>query len=108
THYLEEADALADRIVVLDHGRILAAGTPAAIKAQTAGRRVRAVTTLPLAMLKALPGVVALERVGAATEILTTAAEETVRRLLSIDVDLSDLEVTSVGLEEAFLALTRA
>jgi len=107
THYLEEADALADRIVVLDHGRIVAEGTPAAIKAKTAGRRIKAITTLSDADLLALPGAVSFERVGAAVELLTSAAEETVRALQDRDRHLSGLEVTSVGLEEAFLSLTR-
>ena len=107
THYLEEADALADRIVLLDHGRVLAEGTPASIKARTAGRRIRAVTRLDDATLKALPGVVRLERIGAAAELLSTAAEDTVRSLLIRDENLSDLEVTGVGLEDAFLSYTR-
>lgn len=107
THYLEEADALADRIVLLDHGRVLAEGTPASIKARTAGRRIRAVTRLDDATLKALPGVVRLERIGAAAELLSTAAEDSVRSLLIRDENLSDLEVTGVGLEDAFLSYTR-
>ena len=107
THNLEEADSLADRIVVLNHGRILAEGTPAAIKSKTAGRRVRAVTGLSDAELVALPGVVSFERVGAAVELLSSAAESTVRALQLSDKYLSGLEVTGVGLEEAFLSLTR-
>lgn len=107
THNLEEADALADRIVVLNHGRILAEGTPAAIKSKTSGRRIKAVTTLSDTELLALPDVVTFERVGAAVELLSTAAEGTVRALQDSDPNLSGLEVTGVGLEEAFLSLTR-
>ena len=107
THNLEEADSLADRIVVLNHGKILAEGTPAAIKSKTAGRRVRAVTILSDAELLALPGVVTFERVGAGVELLSNAAEATVRALQLSDKYLSGLEVTGVGLEEAFLSLTR-
>lgn len=107
THYLEEADALADRIVLLDHGRVLAEGTPASIKARTAGRRIRAVTRLGEATLKSLPGVVRVERIGAAVELLSTSAEETTRALLMKDLVVSDIEVTGVGLEDAFLSYTR-
>lgn len=106
THYLEEADALADRIVLLDEGRLIAEGTPAEIKARTAGKVVRAVTSLDPARLAALPGVNRVELVGAATELLTTDAEETVRELLAADRGLTGLEVTGASLEEAFLAIT--
>lgn len=108
THYLEEADALADRIVVIDKGRVLVEGTPAQIKERAAGRRVRAVTSLSLAQVEALPGVASVERVGAATSLLTSHAEDVVRQLLQLDPNLSDLEVTGAGLEEAFLALTNS
>ena len=107
THHLDEADALSDRVIVMDRGRILAEGTPAAIKSRTAGRRVRAVTDLSDAELRALPGVVSLERVGASVELLSAAAEATVGALLASGREVSDLQVTDVGLEEAFLALTR-
>ncbi len=107
THYLEEADALADRIVLLTEGRIRAEGTPTAIKEQVAGRRVRCVTKLPLEAVQALPGVRRARRDGAVTELLVAEAEPVVRILLERDPDLSGLEVTSAGLEEAFLALTQ-
>jgi ABC-2 type transport system ATP-binding protein len=106
THYLEEADALADRIVVLNHGRVVAEGTPTEVKARTAGRRVRCVTNVALDLLRALPQVKSAKRDGAVTELLVTKAEPVVAELLRRDPDLSDLEVTGAGLEEAFLALT--
>ena len=107
THYLEEADALADRVVVIDHGAVIADGTPAEIKGRVAGRRVRCRTRLTAAELRALPGVrdVTLERDRA--ELFVAHAEATVRELLARDATLADLEVASVGLEDAFLALTR-
>ncbi len=106
THYLEEADALADRVVVVDHGRIIAEGTPSAIKAQTAGRKIRAVTRLSAAFVENLPGVTSVRRDGAAFEILAVEAESVVLELLTNDPSLSGLEVVSAGLEDAFLALT--
>ncbi len=108
THYLEEADALADRIVVLTEGRIRAEGTPTAIKEQVAGRRVRCVTKLPLESVQALPGVRHVRRDGDVTEVLVAEPEPVVRILLERDPNLSGLEVTSAGLEEAFLALTQS
>jgi ABC-2 type transport system ATP-binding protein len=92
----------------MDRGRILAEGTPATIKSRTAGRRIRAVTDLSDAELRALPGVVSLERVGASVELLSAAAEATIGALLASGREVSDLQVTDVGLEEAFLALTRS
>lgn len=107
THYLEEADALADRIVVINHGRIIADGTPAEIKARTAGRRIRCVTSLKHDAIAGLPGVIHVERHGAATEILASNAEPVVRSMLQQDHALHDLEVSGAGLEQAFLSLTR-
>ena len=107
THYLEEADALADRIVVVDHGKLVVSGSPAEIKAGSAGRRIRCVTRLSLEQVARLPGVKDVSRHGAALEILATQAEPVVLALLSQDPALSDLEVSGAGLEQAFLALTR-
>jgi len=107
THYLEEADALADRIVVLNRGRVVAEGTPAEVKARTEARRVRCVTGLDLTLLRALPGVKRAQRDGAMTELLVAEAESVVREMLVRDPRLSGLEVTGAGLEDAFLALTQ-
>jgi ABC-2 type transport system ATP-binding protein len=108
THYLDEADALSDRVVVLARGEVVADGSPAAIKARVASRRVRCVTSLPLAAVRALPGVQSARQLGDATELLTAAAEPVVRELLARDASLSGLEVTGAGLEEAFLAVTQS
>ncbi len=106
THYLEEADALADRIAVIDHGSVIAEGTPAEIKERTAGRRIHAVTRLEPELVRALPGVVSVARNGAALDLLARRAEPVVQELLQRDPSLSDLEVGGAGLEDAFLALT--
>lgn len=108
THYLEEADALADRVIVIHQGRAIAEGTPAQIKARTAGRRIRCITSTPIEKIRALPGVVRVESSGQHVDVLATDAEGVVRALLSLDAALSDLSVTGAGLEEAFLALTRS
>ena len=106
THYLEEADALASRVVLLSRGRIVADGTPAAIKQQAAGRQVRCRTSLPIAALEAIPGVVRVAPEGAGVVLTTTDADLTVRALLTSDPTAVDLDVRGAGLEEAFVALT--
>lgn len=106
THYLEEADALADRIVVVNRGRIVAAGSPAEIKNTVAQRRIRCVTRLTREQVQALPGVTAVKRDGARLEITASQPESVVLELLKRDDALHDLEVTGARLEEAFLALT--
>lgn len=106
THYLEEADALADRVVVIDHGRVLADGTTAEIKARTASRRVRCKSALSPDEIRRLPAAREVRRDGASYEVLTGAAEDLVRAWLARDPALRDLEVTNTGLEDAFLALT--
>jgi ABC-2 type transport system ATP-binding protein len=106
THYLEEADALADRIVLINRGRIVAEGTPAEIKARAAGRKVRCFTNLSLEEVAALPGVRNVRRDGEITELFAAEAERAVRELLARDPRLSALEVRGADLEEAFLTLT--
>ena len=107
THNLEEADALADRVAVLNGGRIVAEGTPAAIKQQVAGQRVRCQTVIPLEIIRSLPEVQRVTQNGAVTELWASQPEPVVRFLLSHDAALSGLTVSGVGLEEAFLALTQ-
>ena len=107
THNIEEADALADRIVLLDHGKIIASGTPAEIKRATAGSRISAVTTLATCAIGKLPGVTRVHRDARRTEIFASSPEAVVRALLAMDHDLMDLEVSRTTLEEAFLSLIR-
>jgi len=108
THYLEEADALADRIVMIGRGRVIAEGTPAEIKSRVAGRKIRCRTALPLAAIAALPGVRDVRRQDELTEVFAAEAERTVFELLSRDPSLSALEVRGADLEEAFLTLTNS
>lgn len=107
THYLQEADALADRVAVINKGEIIAQGTPAEIKAQTAGKRIRCITSLALDVVREIPGATEVKEDREAIEIHTGEAEPVLRELLARDSTLSGLEVTSAGLEEAFLALTQ-
>lgn len=107
THYLQEADALADRVAVINQGEIIAQGSPAEIKSKTAGKRIRCITSLSLAALQQIPGVTDVKEDREAVEIHAAEAESVVRELLALDSRLSGLEITSAGLEEAFLALTQ-
>jgi ABC-2 type transport system ATP-binding protein len=107
THYLEEADALADRVVVIHQGAIIAEGTPSEIKAQTAGKKIRCVTRLSPVEVCRIPGVIEARQDREALEIRTAIAEPVIRELLTRDPQLSGIEITSAGLDEAFLALTR-
>lgn len=108
THHLEEADALAHRIVVIHRGRVLTEGSPGAIKAHLGGRRIRCVTRTEPSQVKTLPGVTAARWDGPVLEAFAGQAEPVVRALLELDPHLRDLEVTSASLEEAFVALTAA
>jgi ABC-2 type transport system ATP-binding protein len=106
THYLEEADQYADRIILISHGRIVADGTGSQVKALAAGRTVRA--TLPGAdatVLSALPGVESVEVRGEAVYVHAKDTDEVARYLLN-ETTAHDLEITARGLEEAFLSLT--
>lgn len=107
THYLNEADALADRILVLQHGNIVAEGTPAEIKSRAIGKQVRCSSRLSLEEILAIPGVLSATADRQKFELQVQAAEPVVRELLQRDSWLTDLEVTNAGLEEAFLALTQ-
>lgn len=106
THYLEEADAYADRIVLIRKGHIVADGTAAQIKGLTRGRTVRA--TLPgadVATLRAIPGADTVE-VRGDTVLIRSGDSDAVARHLLAETAAHDLEITAAGLEDAFIALT--
>src|SRR3954453_13953648 len=106
THYLEEADEYADRIVLIRRGRIVADGTPAHVKSLAAGRSVRA--ALPDAdqvALLGVPGVTSVE-VRGDTVLLRTSDSDATARFLLTQTSARDLEVTAHSLEDAFIALT--
>jgi ABC-2 type transport system ATP-binding protein len=106
THYLEEADEYADRIILVRQGRIVADGTGSQIKALAAGRTVRA--TLPSAdarRLSELPGVESVDLRGDAVYVHAQDTDAVARYLLT-ETAAHDLEITARGLEDAFLSLT--
>jgi ABC-2 type transport system ATP-binding protein len=106
THYLEEADALADRIVVFDRGRVIAEGTPTEIKSLVPGRRIRAESSVSVAEAERFSGVQHVARDGTWIELLVGTAEPALRALLAADPSLTNLTVVEPSLEEAFMTLT--
>ncbi|HZS23856.1 MAG TPA: ATP-binding cassette domain-containing protein, partial [Gaiellaceae bacterium] len=109
THYLEEADAYADRAVLIARGSIVADGPTTEIKAMVGTRTIRA--TLPdvaLESLERLPGVTSAERRGEAVVLRCSDSDDAIRALLAAYPGARDLEITGAGLEEAFLELTTA
>jgi ABC-2 type transport system ATP-binding protein len=106
THYLEEADALADRIVVLNQGRVIAEGSPSQVKSLVPGRRISVESTVAAADALRWAAVHHAVRNGARLELLVSEAEPVVRELLARDRSATGLTVTEPTLEEAFLTLT--
>jgi ABC-2 type transport system ATP-binding protein len=107
THYLEEADAYADRIVLMAHGSIVADGPPNEIKGMVGTKTIRA--TLPNAApetLERLPGVTRVERRGDSVVLSCSDSDTAIRALLDAFPDARDIEISGAGLEEAFLTLT--
>jgi ABC-type multidrug transport system ATPase subunit len=107
THYLEEAEALADRIVVVTRGRVIAAGSVDDMRALVARRQVSCISRLSIEEIRGWPGVVDVQNAQERLQITVTDAEGVVRRLLAADTTLAKLEVRQAGLNEAFTELTR-
>jgi ABC-2 type transport system ATP-binding protein len=123
THYLEEADALADRIVVLNKGQVICEGSPSEVRATAAAQSsslepadsqqrllntklLSFQTRLSREQILNLAGVQKVEANGTRMTATTSAPESTLRELLALDPELSGLDVRSPALEDAFLALT--
>jgi len=107
THYLEEADDYADRVVLMAHGRVVADGPTTEIKAMIGVHTIRA--TLPnvdVGVLAYLPGVTRAERHGETVILTCSDSDAAIRALLERHDDAQDIEITGAGLEQAFLALT--
>jgi ABC-2 type transport system ATP-binding protein len=107
THYLEEADAYADRAVLIAHGEIVADGPTTEIKAMVGTRTIRA--TLPdveVGALEALAGVTSGERRGEAVSLRCADSDAAIRALLAAYPQVRDIEIAAAGLEQAFMMLT--
>ncbi len=107
THHLHEADQIADRVVVVNHGRVVADGPGATLKAAVAARQVRFVCEHPdRGQLDGLEGVTDVEIHGQGVTLCSLDADATVRALVRQRIAFSDVEVRGAGLEDAFVALT--
>jgi ABC-2 type transport system ATP-binding protein len=107
THYLEEADQAADRILVINKGRLLADGTPAQIKARAGARRLSFRLDDPdETFLLGLPGLTNLEVRGDLVQIQTRDSDATLYALLGAGRRPRQIEIAGLGLEQAFLAIT--
>jgi ABC-2 type transport system ATP-binding protein len=104
THHLEEADAVADRVVVMAGGRVVADGPSAGLRSAVAGRTVR-FSAPDGATFDRVPGVTGASRLGGTVALATTDVEATLRGLLADGVPLADLEVRGASLEDAVLSL---
>jgi len=106
THYLEEVEALADRVAVLSRGRVIAAGTVDEIRGVISRRRIVCRTRLPLTDMESWPGVESVIRKDDSVHLTVCHAEDVLRRLLAADKDIHDVEVVRAGLAEAFTVIT--
>ncbi|WP_158548508.1 ABC transporter ATP-binding protein [Parvularcula marina] len=107
THYLEEADALADRIIVFNEGQVIADAPTDEIRNAVGGAVIQCVTGISEADILAMPAVLSVGQSGRFTDIMSSDAPATLRVLLAADPSLTDLTVKKPTLEDAFLDLTR-
>jgi ABC-2 type transport system ATP-binding protein len=107
THYLEEAEALADRVAVLAKGRVVASGTVQEMRALVVRKRISCLSNLSVEHIRAWENVEDVQRDHTGLQITTPDAEEVVRRLLREDEDLRDLEIHHGGLAQTFTKLTQ-
>ncbi len=107
THYLEEAEALADRVMVIAQGSVIAEGSVEAIRSRVSLRRIRCVSTLSIEDIEQWPDIDSVSHDGQYLMIQTQDAEAITRRLLNADQNLAQLEIKRAGLAEAFVELTK-
>ena len=106
THDLEEAARLADEVVILNHGRVIASGTPQTLAGSLPDRRIRCRTRLNAEALACLPGCCQVAIHQGIAEVLVRDTHRFLQALLAADPALEDLRVTGANLEDAFLTLT--
>ncbi|HTU66316.1 MAG TPA: ABC transporter ATP-binding protein [Steroidobacteraceae bacterium] len=108
THYLEEAEALANRVAVMTRGKLVAGGTVEEIRAHVSRKTISCRTRLDAAQIRTWPGVQAVGDDNGRLQIVTREAESVLYRLLAADTDVRDIEVKRAGLAEAFTEITAA
>lgn len=107
THYLEEAEALANRVMVIAQGSVIAEGTVESIRSRVALRKIRCISSLDISTIKQWPHIDSAIQDGQYLTIQTMDAETVARRLLNEDAGLKQLEIKRAGLAEAFIELTK-
>jgi len=107
THYLEEAEALADRVIVINHGRVIANENVTTLTSTLGRKIIRASSSLTAEQARRLPGVAEVKTSGTELEIVCARATQTLKALLSQDPDVENLLVSQPKLEDIFTELTR-
>jgi ABC-2 type transport system ATP-binding protein len=107
THLVDEAAAVADRVVVVDHGRVIAEGTPDELRRTLPDRRIEVQTKVPASVIRALDSVHSVDLHGGRTVIAATDSELVIRALLELDPEANDLTVSTASLEEVLIAMTQ-
>jgi len=107
THYLEEAEALAHRVMVIAQGSVIAEGSVESIRSRVALRKIRCISSLDISTIKQWPHIDSVTQDGQYMTIQTMDAESVARRLLNEDAGLKQLEIKRAGLAEAFIELTK-
>ncbi|WP_407309566.1 ABC transporter ATP-binding protein [Desulfosporosinus sp. SB140] len=107
THDLHEADSMADRVVVIDHGKIIADDSPEQLKMMYAGRQVSFVLggDMPHEVINQLPGVASFREEGRQIIIRTTNSDELITQVIKQNWDISDIQISGGGLEDAYVRL---
>lgn len=107
THYLEEADQLSDRIIMLNQGKIIHEGTPDEIKANINTKKIRFISSTPLAELMSIDNNLKITSSGKYYEIQSKDSSQILRKLFQISDDIQDITVTGAALEDAFIQLNQ-
>lgn len=109
THYLDEADSVADRIVVINNGKLIADGTPSEIKAETTGRVISFIAgeSVTTERLLAIPGVTDIQWSGRKVKLSSSNTDQLITALIEKRFEMRDIEIQSGGLEDAFQALVQ-
>lgn len=108
THYLEEADQLSDRIIMLNEGKIIHQGTPDEIKANINTKKIRFITSTPMAELMTIDKALKINSSGKYYEIQSKNSSDVLRKLFEVSDDIQDITVTGAALEDAFIQLNKA
>jgi ABC-2 type transport system ATP-binding protein len=107
THIADEAGSVADRVVVIDRGRVVVEGTPAELRRTLPDRQIEATTRLDVERLRTLEGVDSVEPTSTGVRITATEAELVVRWMLHADPDLTDLTINTAALDDVLISMTK-